>query len=307
MAEATAPKSKGMERVKGLDLYQLLEVEVAADAKTIKKAYRKKALTCHPDKNPDDKKAVDLFHQLSDALEVLTDEATRAAYDNVLKARKAQVLRVRAMDSKRQKLKDRLEKGERRHEDELFSKVDEEAKLAQEIDRLRKEGSRQLAEEQELLRRQMTEELGARAGARADRAGGRVKVRWDRKLQPYDRAGLETIFSKYGDVTAVVVNAKKGGSALVEFASLREAKMAAAIEQGLPANKLTVKPLWEEEVQEEAKTSRPGTDVIDLTGPQGSNGCLSNDFESMVMRRLRQEEERKRLIAEMEKEDREGS
>jgi len=163
------------------------------------------------------------------------------------------------------------------------------------------------AEEQELLRRQMTEELGARAGARADRAGGRVKVRWDRKLQPYDRAGLETIFSKYGDVTAVVVNAKKGGSALVEFASLREAKMAAAIEQGLPANKLTVKPLWEEEVQEEAKTSRPGTDVIDLTGPQGSNGCLSNDFESMVMRRLRQEEERKRLIAEMEKEDREGS
>ena len=65
MAEATAPKSKGMERVKGLDLYQLLEVEVAADAKTIKKAYRKKALTCHPDKNPDDKKAVDLFHQLS--------------------------------------------------------------------------------------------------------------------------------------------------------------------------------------------------------------------------------------------------
>ena len=65
MAEATAPKSKGMERVKGLDLYQLLEVEVAADAKTIKKAYRKKALTCHPDKNPDDKKAVELFHQLS--------------------------------------------------------------------------------------------------------------------------------------------------------------------------------------------------------------------------------------------------
>ena len=39
---------------------------------------------------------------------------------------------------------------------------------------------------------------------------------------------------------------------------------------------------------------------------QGNNGCLSNDFESLVMRRLRQEEERKRLIAEMEREDREG-
>ena len=35
------------------DLYALLEIEPDADEKTIKKAYRKKALTCHPDKNPD--------------------------------------------------------------------------------------------------------------------------------------------------------------------------------------------------------------------------------------------------------------
>ncbi len=44
-----------MERVKDLDLYQLLEVEQDADEKTLKTAYRKKALTCHPDKNPDNK------------------------------------------------------------------------------------------------------------------------------------------------------------------------------------------------------------------------------------------------------------
>ena len=39
----------------GLDLYLLLEVESDADDKTIRKAYRKKALSCHPDKNPDNK------------------------------------------------------------------------------------------------------------------------------------------------------------------------------------------------------------------------------------------------------------
>jgi curved DNA-binding protein CbpA len=44
-----------MDRVKDLDLYQLLEVEQDADEKTLKTAYRKKALTCHPDKNPDNK------------------------------------------------------------------------------------------------------------------------------------------------------------------------------------------------------------------------------------------------------------
>ena len=38
-----------------MDLYALLEIETDADEKTIKKAYRKKALTCHPDKNPDNK------------------------------------------------------------------------------------------------------------------------------------------------------------------------------------------------------------------------------------------------------------
>ena len=39
--------------------------------------------------------AIRLFHELSDALEVLTDENTRRAYDNVLKARKANELRNR--------------------------------------------------------------------------------------------------------------------------------------------------------------------------------------------------------------------
>jgi len=45
----------------------------------VKKAYRKKALVCHPDKNPDNPKAAELFHQLSKALEILTDESARVS------------------------------------------------------------------------------------------------------------------------------------------------------------------------------------------------------------------------------------
>jgi len=315
MAEAQAPKSKGMERVKGLDLYELLGVEVTSDAKTIKKAYRKKALTCHPDKNPDDKKAIELFHQLSDALEVLADENTRKAYDNVLKARKAQEIRVRAMDAKRQKLKDKLDKGEKLHEEELDMKQDEEAKFAAEVERLRKEGSRQLQEEQEAMKKQMAEEARAKASGNGTTGVARVKVRWDRKAVswPYDKDNLTSIFSKYGEVSAVVVNAKKGGSALVEFANMAEAQMAAKIETGFPGNKLIVKPLWEEEGitanMGASKTSNGsfGSDVIDLTGPQGCQGALSNDFESLVMRNMRQAEERRKLIAQMLAEEKEAS
>uniref|UniRef100_A0A673CA79 DnaJ homolog subfamily C member 17 n=1 Tax=Sphaeramia orbicularis TaxID=375764 RepID=A0A673CA79_9TELE len=71
-----------------MDLYGLLGVENTATTKEIKKAYRQKALTCHPDKNPDNPKAVELFHQLSQALEVLTDAAARAAYDKICAAKK---------------------------------------------------------------------------------------------------------------------------------------------------------------------------------------------------------------------------
>ena len=101
---AQEPQGKFFDRVKSLDLYLLLEVEPDVDAKALKKAYRKKALTCHPDKNPGNKAAVELFHQLSDALEVLSDEKTRAAYDNLLKARKAAELRNKQLDGKRRKL-----------------------------------------------------------------------------------------------------------------------------------------------------------------------------------------------------------
>ncbi|MEQ2316208.1 hypothetical protein AMECASPLE_030311 [Ameca splendens] len=82
----------------------------------IKKAYRQKALTCHPDKNPDNPKAAELFHQLSQALEVLTDAAARAAYDKICAAKKQAEERNKKLDDKRKKIKLDLEARERRAE-----------------------------------------------------------------------------------------------------------------------------------------------------------------------------------------------
>ena len=69
-----------MERVKALDLYLLLDVEPDADEKVIKKAYRKKALTCHPDKNPDPG-AAEIFQEVNYAKEILMDDEKRQLYD----------------------------------------------------------------------------------------------------------------------------------------------------------------------------------------------------------------------------------
>ncbi|MDD2525476.1 MAG: molecular chaperone DnaJ [Bacteroidales bacterium] len=63
------------------DFYEVLGVSKGATAEEIKKAYRKKAIQYHPDKNPGDKEAEEQFKEAAEAYEVLSDPTKKDRYD----------------------------------------------------------------------------------------------------------------------------------------------------------------------------------------------------------------------------------
>jgi curved DNA-binding protein CbpA len=68
------------------DYYQVLELPRGSTADEIKANYRKLAMKWHPDRNAGSAEAEDKFKAISEAYSVLSDEASRRAYDERLEA-----------------------------------------------------------------------------------------------------------------------------------------------------------------------------------------------------------------------------
>lgn len=65
----------------GNSLYELLEIPKDSTPEDIKKKYRRLALKYHPDKNPGDAEAEEMFKKINSANAILSDEKKRQLYD----------------------------------------------------------------------------------------------------------------------------------------------------------------------------------------------------------------------------------
>ncbi|CAL1365962.1 unnamed protein product [Linum trigynum] len=63
------------------------EAAFTLSEKEIRRAYKRKAIELHPDKNPDDEEANRKFQKLQSSYEVLKDEESRRQYDDLLRVR----------------------------------------------------------------------------------------------------------------------------------------------------------------------------------------------------------------------------
>ena len=63
------------------DYYDILEVSRNASASELKKAFKKKAMKYHPDRNPDNPEAAKKFKEAAEAYDVLSDSQKKSAYD----------------------------------------------------------------------------------------------------------------------------------------------------------------------------------------------------------------------------------
>ena len=196
---------------------------------------------------------------------------------------------------------------------------------------------RLLEEEQERLRKEFKQTVVPEDSVPTSDGGTpRVKLKWSAKKGDSSNGGycsqnLNDILSCYGQVSALLISSKRNGSAIVEFENTVGVDPGILQESGLKDNPFTLN--WLSGKPSETKKSsfdsssgnfcanpsfgsvnfnlsaNPGLSSVNFVGSEPSSQTFSScedtnkDFENLVLRRMRQAEERKKLIEEIQKED----
>jgi len=156
----------------------------------------------------------------------------------------------------------------------------------------------------QMLRQATEEKMAATAAANGP---AKLKVKW-KSSATYTQDQLQSIFHKYGDVDNVVVLAEKRVG-LVEMKSRSAAAMASKIETGFSESPFKVKLLDDHPSEDRPTQTTSAKQMFNSAVGAASDAASEKqfcDYETLVMRQMRQAEERKRLEAEILAQDQEN-
>ena len=274
----------------------------------IRRAYRRTALKHHPDKNKEDPDAVNKFHALQIAFDVLSDPAAKAAYDNARLAREHKKRQREVFEGRRRTMMEDLERRESGALKRKRDEADAEEALERELRRLQEDGRRRRMEREEALRKEVQKsnteddaqtsdqptDAPSIARSRTPMGGTQVpeiqrtvKVRWLREGtgESLDKEKLSDMFSRFGKIESAFCmkdrkvrlgDAKKKqlvGNGVIVFASIVGAHAAVA-----DAKKITDDAWTAIESVEWAEGKEPdiGLPASTVTSPPPTNGHEHN-------------------------------
>ncbi|KAI5476680.1 DnaJ family protein [Pseudohyphozyma bogoriensis] len=319
-----------------IDYYAVLDVPSTATQAEIQRAYRMRSLKVHPDRNPDNPQAAQLFHELRVAFDLLADPTQRASFDALLAARNARKLRFQGLDNKRKAMAEDLDRREREYKKAKGEQDKQARDEKNELERL-KEAGRKMREEREkaamdVLKRdeevdRIKEEERKKRKQEQERGGVvelgeldmTVRIKWVRakRSDVVDADGVRRMLRELAgagaeqDVDSVVLSSKflanptkgKHGSGLVVFKTLSAAVRLVDKARGWDGVEVT----W-------ASGSPPavlGQSTAPEVEPEKSQpafassfpaSMLVNDDEATTLAKMR---ERERLIEELKRQEEE--
>lgn len=206
-----------------VDYYELLEISPASDSEAIRRAYRKTALKYHPDKvGANNTTALEKFHLLQIANDVLSTPELKDLYDNARRARDQIAQRDHQLSARRREMKEDLERREREGANVKLGKrkSGSDDEFEKELQRLREDTKRRRVELDERRRREMEELLreegvdGGNTVVTETMKGGDGVEEMDRSIKvrfrsdDIDRQTLVKIFERFGAVEDVVIRSK---------------------------------------------------------------------------------------------------
>ncbi|KAK3985530.1 hypothetical protein QBC44DRAFT_334965 [Cladorrhinum sp. PSN332] len=188
----------------GDDLFSLLSIDATASEQDIRRAFRKKALTAHPDKAGDNYDPA-LYEKLEKARDVLTNKEAREVYESGMKAILQKRKEREMMSEKRRRLVEDLEQREREAENSKKMKMTGGSGVDLEEERMRREmeerGKRKLEE-----RRKLKEEAERREKEREEREYDEKIKELERKIEEkraMKKAAKKKAAKKEGDKEAL--------------------------------------------------------------------------------------------------------